>query len=189
MADMDIDAMKKDVKRRMDGAVEVLHREFGGLRTGRAAASLLEPVMVEAYGSQMPMPQVGTIGVPDPRMLTVQVWDKDLVKAVDKAVRESGLGLNPSIDGQLVRVPIPQLNEERRVELTKIAGRYTEEARVAVRNVRRHSMDELKKGEKDGTISEDEHRSFSKDIQNLTDSTVKQIDQALENKEKEIMQV
>ncbi len=189
MADLDFEKMEKDVRRRMVGALDVLQKEFGGLRTGRAAASLLEPIIIDAYGSQMPMNQIGTIGVPDPRMLTVQVWDKELVKSVDKAIRDSDLGLNPSIDGQTVRVPIPQLNEERRIELTKIAGRYTEEARVAVRNVRRHSMDELKKDEKNGSISQDEHHTYAKDIQDLTDEFVNKIDQALENKEKEIMQV
>lgn len=189
MADLDREKVKKDIRRRMDGALEVLHREFGGLRTGRASASLLEPIQVEAYGSLTPMNQVGTIGVLDSRMLNVQVWDKDLVRAVDKSIRESGLGLNPSIDGQVVRVPIPQLNEERRMELAKIAGRYSEETRVAVRNVRRHSMDDLKKDEKDTVISQDEHRTYAKEIQELTDEFIKKIDQSLENKEKEIMQV
>lgn len=189
MADVDMEKTKKDIRRRMEGALEVLLREFGGLRAGRASASLLEPITVDAYGSHVPMSQVGTIGVPDSRMLSVQVWDKEMVKAVDKSIRESGLGLNPSIDGQVVRVPIPQLNEERRVELAKIAGRYTEEARVAVRNVRRHSMDDLKKDEKNSTISQDEHHTYAKEIQELTDEFIKKIDQALENKEKEIMQV
>ncbi|MFQ5765805.1 MAG: ribosome recycling factor, partial [Rhodospirillales bacterium] len=128
----------------MEGAVEVLLKEFGGLRTGRANTSLLEPVMVEAYGSEMPMNQIGTVSVPEPRMLTVQVWDKGLVKAVEKAIMESGLGLNPSSDGQLIRVPIPTLTEERRAELAKVAAKYAEDARVAVRNVRRHAMDDLK---------------------------------------------
>jgi ribosome recycling factor len=189
MADFDFKAMKGDLKRRMDGAIEVLHREFGGLRTGRASTSLLEPIVVEAYGSQMPMNQVGTIGVPEPRMLTVQVWDKSLVKAVEKAIRESDLGLNPATDGQLIRVPIPPLNEERRRELGKIAGRYAEEARVAVRNVRRHGMDDLKTFEKEGKISQDQHRDFGEEIQRLTDEAVKEIDNALAAKEEEIMQV
>ena len=186
---MDFDAIKKDIRRRMSGAVEVLHREFGGLRTGRAATSLLEPVMVDAYGSQLPMNQVGTIGVPDPRTLTVQVWDKGLVGAVEKAILESGLGLNPSTDGQLLRIPIPTLTEERRQELAKIAGKYAEEARIAVRNVRRHAMDDLKRSEKEGNISEDEHRDYAQEIQELTDQTIQKIDETLANKEQEITQV
>ncbi|WP_221930867.1 ribosome recycling factor [Telmatospirillum sp. J64-1] len=173
----------------MDNTVEVLKKEFGGLRTGRASTSLLEPVMVDAYGSSMPITQVGTIGVPEPRMLTVQVWDKGLVKATEKAIRDSGLGLNPSTDGQIIRVPIPALNEERRVELTKIAGKYAEQARVAVRNVRRDGMDTLKKMEKDSVISQDEQRKYADEIQALTDETIKKIDDALAQKEKEIMQV
>lgn len=186
---MDINAVKKDINRRMDGAVEVLHKEFAGLRTGRASASLLEPLTVEAYGTSMPMTQVGTIGVPEPRMVTVQVWDKGLVKAVEKSILESSLGLNPSSDGQLVRVPIPSLTEERRVELSKVAGKYAEDARVAVRNVRRHGMDDLKRAEKDGDISEDEHHDYALEIQNLTDDSIKKIDESLSNKEQEIMQV
>ncbi len=189
MAEANFESIKKDVTRRMSGAVEALGKEFGGLRTGRASVSLLEPITVDAYGSQMPMNQVGTVGVPEPRMLTVQVWDKSLVKAVEKAIMESGLGLNPASDGQLVRVPIPALTEERRVELTKVAGKYAEEARVAVRNVRRHSMDDLKKLEKDGDISQDEHHDFGHQVQELTDDHIKQIDEALAAKESEIMQV
>ena len=149
----------------------------------------LEPITVDAYGSPMPMNQVGTIGVPEPRMLTVQVWDKSLVKAVEKAIRDSDLGLNPSSDGQLVRIPIPALNEERRKELTKVAHRYAEEARVAVRNVRRHGMDDLKKFEKYGDISEDEHRDFGSEIQDITDTAIKEIDETLKHKDEEIMQV
>lgn len=185
----DIGSLKKDIKRRMDSALEVLQREFAGLRTGRASASLLEPITVDAYGSTMPITQVGTISVPEPRMITVQVWDRGMVKAVEKAIRDSGLGLNPSTDGQLVRVPIPPLNEERRAELTKIAGRYTEQARVSVRNVRRDGMDSLKKMEKDGVLSQDEHRAADKEIQALTDEHIKKIDEMLAAKEKEIMQV
>ena len=181
--------LKTDARRRMEGTVEVLHKEFGGLRTGRAATSLLEPVQVEAYGTKMPMNQVGTVGVPEPRLLTVQVWDKSLVKSVEKAIRESGLGLNPMTDGQLVRVPIPALTEERRNELAKIAGKYAEEARIAVRNVRRQCMDELKRLEKDHKISQDEHRDFSQEIQALTDEFVKKIDDALTHKDQEIKQV
>ncbi|MEE8270192.1 MAG: ribosome recycling factor [Alphaproteobacteria bacterium] len=179
----------KDLNRRMDGAVSVLGSEFAGLRTGRASPSLLEPITVEAYGTQMPLPQVGTIGVPEPRMLTVQVWDNGLVKAVERAILESGLGLNPQPDGALIRVPIPELNEERRRELTKIAGKYTEQARVAVRNVRRDGMDTLKHMEKDGEISQDEHKSSATEIQEMTDAHVARIDEALAAKEEEIMQV
>jgi ribosome recycling factor len=177
------------IKRRMDGAVEVLRKEFGGLRTGRASTALLDPVTVEAYGNKMPLNQVGTVAVPDPRMLSVQVWDRGLVKSVEKAIRDAGLGLNPSADGQTVRVPIPQLNEERRNELTKVANRYAEQARVAVRNVRRDGMDELKKLEKDHKISQDEHKAWSDEIQKMTDGHIKLIDQALAQKGQEIMQV
>lgn len=186
---MDFQAQKKDIQRRMEGALEVLHREFGGLRTGRASTSLLDPITVDAYGQQMPMNQVGTVGVPEPRMLTVQVWDKGLVSSVEKAIRDSDLGLNPASDGQLVRIPIPPLNEERRVEITKIAGKYAEETRIAVRNVRRHAMDELKKAEKDGDISQDEHHDYDGETQVLTDEYIKKIDDALHHKEEEIMQV
>ena len=142
---MDFSATKKDLERRMEGALDVLHKEFAGLRTGRASASLLDPIMVNAYGSDMPLNQVGTVSVPEARMLSIQVWDKGLVNSVEKAIMESGLGLNPSSDGTLVRIPIPQLTEDRRAELAKVAGKYAEEARIAVRNVRRHAMDELKR--------------------------------------------
>ena len=185
----DIAALKTDTKRRMEGALEVLHKEFAGLRTGRAHTSLLDPIQVEAYGQAMPLNQVGTVSVPEPRMLTVQVWDKGMVKAVEKAIMEAGLGLNPQADGQMVRIPIPPLNEERRKELVKVAGKYAEEARVAVRNVRRHAMDELKKAEKDSDISEDELRQYSDEVQKLTDDFVKQVDDSLSTKEGEIMQV
>ncbi|NQV54321.1 MAG: ribosome recycling factor [Rhodospirillales bacterium] len=186
---MDFEAIKKDIRRRMEGALEVLHTEFGGLRAGRASTSLLEPLQVEAYGQPMAMTQVGTVGVPEPRMLTVQVWDKGLVGAVEKAIRESDLGLNPSTDGQLVRIPIPPLSAERREEIVKIAGRYTEEAKVAVRNIRRHSLDEIKKTEKSGGISKDELRDYSDEIQVSTDEFVKSMDELLAKKEQEIMQV
>lgn len=181
--------LKKDLSHRMDSTVEVLKKEFAGLRTGRASANLLDPVVVEAYGQTMPLSQCGTVGVPEPRMLTVQVWDKGQVKAVEKAIRDAGLGLNPQADGQLIRVPIPPLNEERRKELQKVAGKYAEQARVAVRNVRRDGMDSLKKLEKDGHISEDEIKKHEKEVQGLTDETIKKIDEALSHKEKEIMQV
>ena len=186
---MDNEAVKKDVRRRMEGALDVLQKEFGGLRTGRASTSLLEPLTVMAYGQSMPMNQVGTISVPEPRLLTVQVWDKGLVTAVEKAIRESDLGLNPSSEGQLLRIPIPPLSEERRVELTKIAGRYAEEAKVAVRNVRRHTMDNLKKYEKEGELSQDEHRKYGNEIQSLTNDHVSKIEEALLRKEEEILQV
>jgi ribosome recycling factor len=189
LAGFDFIKVKKDLQRRMDGAVDVLMTEFGGLRTGRASTSLLEPLVVDAYGSNMPMNQIGTVSVPESRMLTVQVWDKGLVKSVERAIMESGLGLNPSTEGQMIRIPIPPLTEERRVELAKVGGKYAEEARVAVRNVRRHGMDQLKKGGKDSDISKDEHRDYSQEIQFLTDSVIKNIDETLGNKEKEIMQV
>ena len=179
----------RDIKRRMHGALEALRHEFAGLRTGRASASLLDPITVEVYGTQMPLNQVGTVSVPEPRMLTVQVWDKANVTAVEKAIRVSDLGLNPMVDGTLVRIPIPELNEERRRELSKVAAKYAEQARVAVRNVRRHGMDDLKRLEKDHEISQDEHKAWSDEIQELTDKYVTEIDQALGTKDREIMQV
>lgn len=189
MSEINFGTMKSDLERRMDGAVDVLHKEFAGLRSGRAATSLLEPINVDAYGSPMPMSQVGTIGVPEARMLTVQVWDKSLVSAVEKAIRESDLGLNPQVDGQMVRVPIPALTEERRAEFAKIAGKYAEETRIAIRNIRRHGMDDLKKAEKDGDVSKDEHHDYGVEIQELTDRHIGRVDEALANKETEIMQV
>ena len=185
MAEPNID----DLKRRMDGAVEALRHEFAGLRTGRAHVSLLDPIVVQAYGSSMPMNQVGTVSVPEARMLAVQVWDKGLVAATEKAIRNSSLGLNPVVDGQTVRIPIPELTEERRASLTKVAGTYSENARIAVRNVRRHGMDELKRMEKDGDISQDDHKIWSDEIQSLTDATISSIDEMLAGKQKEIMQV
>jgi ribosome recycling factor len=182
-------ALLDQLKQRMDGAVDTLKKELGGLRTGRANVSMLEPVMVDAYGSMLPLNQVANIGVPEPRLLTVQVWDKGTVKSVEKAIRDAGLGLNPQADGQLIRVPVPDLNQERRLELVKIAGKYAESARVAARNVRRDGMDGLKKDEKDKKISEDEHKSLSEKVQKLTDETVKKIDEALASKEKEITNV
>lgn len=175
--------------RRMDGAVDVLNRELSGLRTGRASVNLLDAVKVDAYGSPTPINQVGNVNVPEPRMLTVQVWDSGMIKAVEKAIREAGLGLNPSVDGQLVRVPLPALTEERRQELTKIAAKYAEEARISVRNVRRDAMEALKKSEKDGDISEDEHRRLSDEVQKVTDTHIKKIDENLASKQKDIMQV
>ena len=185
MANIDLD----DIERRMDGALDALSREFGGLRTGRASASLLEPLSVEAYGAQTPINQVSTISVPEARMLTVQVWDQGLIKNVEKSIRESNLGLNPQTEGNLVRVPIPDLSEERRVELTKIAGKYAEQGRVAVRNVRRDGMDQLKKSEKAGDISQDDQRLYSDEIQELTDAHIKKVDETLQTKESEILQV
>ena len=183
--DPDID----DLERRMTGAIEALKREFAGLRTGRASTSLLEPLTVEAYGSEMPINQVATLGAPEPRMLTVQVWDRTNVKAVERAIRESALGLNPASDGQLIRVPIPELSEERRTELARVAHRYAEQARVAVRNVRRDGMDKLKRMERAGDLSQDEQHLWSEEVQELTDRFVKEIDSAVVAKESEIMQV
>ena len=180
---------KEDVKRRMKGAVGTLRHEFAGLRTGRANPAILEPVTVEAYGGTMHVNQLGTISAPEPRLLTVQVYDKGLAKAVDKAIRDAGLGLNPQLDGQLIRIPIPELNEERRRELAKLAHRYAEQARIAVRNVRRDGMDHLKRLEKDHAISEDQHRKLSEELQKLTDESVHEVDAALAAKEQEIMHV
>ncbi|MBN9565861.1 MAG: ribosome recycling factor [Alphaproteobacteria bacterium] len=184
-----VEDLLSDLKRRMNGVLEVLTREFAGLRTGRASANLLEPIMVEAYGSMMPITQVGTISIPEPRMLTVQVWDTGLVKSVEKAIRDANLGLNPAADGQVVRVPLPDLNEERRKELVKVAGKYAEQAKVSVRNVRRDGMDHAKKQEKAGDISEDDERRLGDEIQKLTDSFIKKIDEMLAQKEKDIMHV
>jgi len=183
------DGLTKDLKRRMDGAIEALRKEFAGLRTGRASAGLLDPVMVDAYGSSVPLNQCGTVSVPEPRMLMVQVWDKALLKPVEKAIRDANLGLNPQADGASIRVPIPDLNEERRRELVKVAAKYTEQAKVSVRNVRRDGIDALKKLEKDGEISQDEQRKIQADIQALTDDTIKKVDDSFSQKEKEISQV
>src|SRR5215831_10993597 len=180
---------KDEVNRRMNGAVATLKSELAGLRTGRASPALLDPVKVEAYGNAVPINQVGTISTPESRMLTVQVWDKGLAKAVDKAIRDAGLGLNPQMDGQLLRIPIPELNEERRKELAKLASKYAEQARVAVRNVRRDGMEILKKLEKDHKIGQDEHHTLGDELQKLTDANIKDIDAALHGKEQEIMQV
>jgi ribosome recycling factor len=179
----------EDLQKRMKGAVATLKHEFAGLRTGRASVSLLEPVHVDAYGSSMPLAQVGTVNAPEARMLTVQVWDRGLVVSVDKAIRSAGLGLNPQVDGQLIRIPIPPLTEDRRKELTKIAHKYAEQAKVAVRNIRRDGMELLKKLEKDHQMSEDEHKKHGDKVQTATDAHVKEIDDALAQKEKEIMQV
>ncbi|MEO1100895.1 MAG: ribosome recycling factor [Pseudomonadota bacterium] len=180
---------QNDLKRRMEGAIGSLSTEFQGLRTGRASVNLLDAVVVPAYGSKMPLNQVGSVSVPDARMIAVNIWDKELVGAADRAIRDAGLGLNPVIDGTNLRIPIPPLNEERRTELTKVAGKYAEAARVAVRNIRRDGMDALKKMEKDGEISEDDHRGMSDDVQKLTDSYIEKVDESLKAKEAEIMQV
>ena len=185
----DLDKLKQDLTRRMDGAIDTLKREFNGLRTGRAHPGLLEPVKVHAYGSDMPLNQVGSVGAPEPRMLTVQVWDRALVGAVEKAIRESGLGLNPAADGQTVRVPIPQLTTERRAELAKTAHKYAEGARVAVRGVRRDGMEQIKTHEKKHDIGEDVAKDWTGEVQKLTDAYVKRVDEALADKEKDIRQV
>ncbi|MDH5723320.1 MAG: ribosome recycling factor [Alphaproteobacteria bacterium] len=180
---------KNEIQQRMEKAVEVLHKEFSGLRTGRASANLLDTVVVDMYGSKMPINQVGTVAVPEARMITVQVWDASGVKSVEKAIRDSGLGLNPMPDGNTIRIPIPDLNEERRTELTKVAGKYAESARISVRNARRDGMDSLKKMEKEGDISEDDHKRLSDEVQKLTDDYVGRIDNMLAGKEKDIMTV
>jgi ribosome recycling factor len=179
----------KDLRRRMDGALDVLRKEFAGLRTGRASAGMLDPVVVEAYGNAMPLAQVATVSVPEPRLIIVQVWDRGNVKATEKGIREAGLGLNPQTDGQTIRVPIPDLNEERRRELAKVAAKYAEQARISMRNVRRDGMDLLKKQEKEHKLSQDQHRKLDKDIQALTDETIKKVDGLLAQKDKEILQV
>ena len=186
---MSEDKLITDLRRRMEGAIDALKKELGGLRTGRAAPSLLESVSVSAYGTTMPLNQLGTVSAPEPRLLVVQVWDRSMSKAVDAAIREAGLGLNPQSEGQVIRVPIPPLSEERRKELTKIAHKYAEQARVSVRNVRRDGLEALKKREKDREITQDQHRKLDKDVQTLTDETIKKVDETLANKEKEILHV
>jgi ribosome recycling factor len=189
MATADLNSLKQDITRRMDGALETLRREFAGLRTGRAHPGLLEPVKVIAYGTEMPLNQVGTVGAPEPRMLTVQVWDKSMISAVEKAIRDSGLGLNPATDGMLVRVPIPQLTTERRNELAKLAHKYAEGARISVRGVRRDGMEQIKGHEKKHEIGEDLAKNWSDEVQKLTDQFIKKVDEALTDKEKDIRQV
>tara|TARA_B100001027_G_scaffold180217_1_gene131594 strand:- start:303 stop:863 length:561 start_codon:yes stop_codon:yes gene_type:complete len=179
----------QDFSRRMDGAINSLKGEFSGLRTGRASASLLDPVVIEVYGSKMPLNQLATLSIPDPRTISVQVWDKSQVEVIDKTIREAGLGLNPNMDGQLIRIPIPELNSERREELCKVASKYAENARIAVRNVRRDGMDTLKKLEKSSDISQDDQKKYGNDIQNITDSSIKEIDEILQKKTTEIMNV
>ncbi|SFP25744.1 ribosome recycling factor [Tranquillimonas alkanivorans] len=188
MADEDFELDIDDLKRRMDGAMTSLRQEFATLRTGRASATMVEPIMVEAYGTQTPINQVGTVNVPEPRMVTINIWDKSLVGKAEKAIRESGLGINPVIDGTIIRLPIPELNEERRRELTKVAAQYAEHARVAIRNVRRDGMDQLKKAKANG-MPEDDHKIWSQEVQDLTDQAIANVDKALEHKQEEIMQV
>jgi ribosome recycling factor len=174
---------------RMDKAVAALKEEFGSLRTGRASASLLDQVMVDAYGSQMPLNQVGSVSVPEPRSLTVSVWDRGLVVSVEKAIRNAGIGLNPVVEGQNLRIPIPPLTEERRKDLAKLAGKYAEQQRIAVRNIRRDANDDLKKAEKDGAITQDEQKRMEGEVQKMTDEAIKRVDEALKTTEQEIMQV
>ncbi|MBV1866823.1 MAG: ribosome recycling factor [Marinosulfonomonas sp.] len=188
MADDDIGIDLDDLQRRMDGAMVALRQEFAALRTGRASATMVEPINVMAYGTLTPISQIGTINVPEPRMLTVNIWDKGLLGVAEKAIRESGLGINPVIDGTVIRLPIPELNEERRRDLTKVAAQYSESARIAVRNVRRDGMDQLKKAKTDG-MSEDDVKIWSDEVQELTNASIVAIDAALEKKQAEIMQV
>jgi len=177
-----------DLQRRMDGALGALRTEFASLRTGRASASILEPITVEAYGQRTPINQVGTVNVPEPRMVTINVWDKSMVNAVEKSIRESGLGINPQLNGTIIMLPIPELNEERRKELTRVAAQYAEHARVAVRNIRRDGMDQVKKAKSDG-LSEDDQKFWEDEVQSLTDTMIKAVDTSLEKKQAEIMQV
>jgi ribosome recycling factor len=177
------------LKRRMTATLEMLTKEFSGLRAGRASVSLLEPIRVDAYGSLVPLSQVASVNAPEARLLTVQVWDRSLVKAVEKAIRESGLGLNPAGEGQLLRVPMPELTEQRRQELSKMAAKYAEEARVSIRNIRREAMDSLKKMEKDKLLSEDEHRRHGQEVQKMTDEFIQQTDTHLQRKQKDILVV
>ena len=185
MDDLDL----ADLERRMDGALTSLAKEFQGLRTGRASTQLLDSVVVEAYGASMPINQIATVSVPEPRMLSVQVWDKENTKIVEKAIRDSNLGLNPQVDGQLLRIPLPDLSEERRQELSKIAAKYAENAKIAVRNVRRDGMDTTKRMEKDGDISQDDRHIYDEEIQTITNKSINKIDELLSSKEVEIMQV
>ncbi|MHC0052949.1 ribosome recycling factor [Actibacterium sp. D379-3] len=188
MADEELEIDLDDLKRRMDGAMGALKHEFASLRTGRASATMVEPIMVDAYGAMTPINQVGTVNVPEPRMVTINVWDKSLVQKVEKAIMESGLGINPQTNGTIIMLPIPELNEERRRELTKVAAQYAEHARVAIRNVRRDGMDQLKKAKTAG-MSEDDHKIWSDEVQELTNTAIANVDKALEHKQQEIMQV
>jgi len=185
MADLDM----MDLERRMEGALDVLAKEFGGLRTGRASTSLLDHVTVDAYGSSMPLNQVGTVSVPEARLLTVQVWDTGLVKSVEKGIVNAGLGLNPQQDGNLIRVPLPDLTEERRIELAKVAAKYAEQARISVRNIRRDGIETARKMEKDSKISQDEEKKLEDDVQKLTDKLIARVDEMLSSKDQDIKQV
>jgi ribosome recycling factor len=182
--DIDLDA----IQRRMDGAMNALKSEFGSLRTGRASAAILDPIMVESYGQMTPINQVGTVNVPEPRMVVINVWDKAMVSKVERAIRDSGIGINPVVDGPLIRLPIPELNEERRKQLTKVAAGYAESAKVAIRNVRRDGMDQIKKAKAAG-MSEDDQKMWSEEVQDLTDKFIAAVDKALDAKQQEIMQV
>jgi ribosome recycling factor len=187
MAD-EIEIDMDDLQRRMEGAMSALKTEFASLRTGRASGSMLEPIHVDAYGQMTPINQLGTINVPEPRMVTINVWDKGMVSKVEKAIRDSGLGINPQLNGTIIMLPIPELNEERRRELTKVASHYAEHARVAIRNVRRDGMDQIKKAKGDG-MSEDDQKFWTDEVQDLTDGFIAQVDKALDGKQQEIMQV
>ena len=188
MAHEDIEIDTDAIQRRMDGAMAALKTEFASLRTGRASASIVEPIMVDAYGQMTPVNQLGTVNVPEPRMVVINVWDKGMISKVEKAIRESGIGINPVTDGPLIRLPIPELNEERRRELTKVAAQYAESAKVAIRNVRRDGMDQIKKAKSQG-MSEDDQKFWSDEVQDLTDKAIAAVDKALEAKQAEIMQV
>jgi ribosome recycling factor len=188
MADDKIQIDTDDLQRRMDGAMNSLKAEFASLRTGRASASMVEPIQVDAYGSMTPINQIGTVNVPEPRMIAINIWDKALVSKAERAIRDSGLGINPVVDGTIIRLPIPELNEERRRDLTRVASQYAEHARVAIRNVRRDGMDQLKRA-KTGGMSEDDVKLWSDEVQELTDKYIALIDRTLEAKQAEIMQV
>jgi len=180
---------KDDLSKRMDGAISSFNGDLAGLRTGRASTNMVDGILVDAYGQKMPLDQVGSISVPEARMISIQVWDKGLVIAVEKSIHESGLGLNPQVDGELIRIPIPELNEERREELSKIAGKYAEQAKISIRNVRRDGMDEIKKIEKEGSVGKDRAKDLEGEVQELTDDYIKRIDDILSQKESEIRQV
>ena len=188
MAHEDLEIDTDAIQRRMDGAMAALKTEFSSLRTGRASAALVEPIQVEAYGQMTPINQLGTVNVPEPRMVVINVWDKGMISKVEKAIRESGIGINPITDGPLIRLPIPELNEERRRELTKVAAQYAESAKVAIRNVRRDGMDQIKKAKAQG-MGEDDQKMWSEEVQDLTDKAIAAVDRALEAKQAEIMQV
>jgi ribosome recycling factor len=188
MADDDLDIDLDDLERRMDGAMTALKHEFASLRTGRASASMVEPIVVDAYGATMPLNQIGTISVPEPRLIAINIWDKGLVNKAEKAIRDSGLGINPQLNGTIILLPIPELNEERRRELSKVAAHYAETARVAVRNVRRDGMDRIKKAKAAG-MAEDDQKLWTDEVQELTDKFIAQVDRALDVKQQEIMQV